>query len=588
MKSPSSRGPMDILPLNEMIERSARLYASNIALRKRTPQGWSEFTYAHLLSCVKRLANYLRETGHSKGYFIGIIGDNSPEWVIAFMAVQWIGGVVVPLDLRAKDMELSHIIEHSGLRTIFASPRWVGLLKGMIQNGDLKRETLLISLQAIDGCDHLPQVFSAFKDDARREEVTLKDLVIVQYTSGTTGNPKGVMLTHKNLASNINSLYQAVLFDQRDRFFSVLPIHHVYEGTAGNWLPLSVGASITYSRSLKSKEMLEDVRDTEPTVMLAVPLLLEKMLVGIQKRLEDSAVPIKRLMLLLKGSASLLNLIQRQTGSRLVFKALRKKMGFGKLRFFVSGGAALPPWVQKGLEDFGFGTLQGYGQSESSPVLTLNLPGRTRRGSIGLPIPDVEIKIVDRDAGGIGEIAAKGNNIMSGYYRNEADTRGAFTADGFLLTGDMGYVDTEGFLFITGRRKSIIVTKGGENVFPEEIEGLMLKSPFIEEILVVRGHHLKTGDEEVEAIIYPNFNELKRHFSEERNPSPREEDICRLIKNEIAERSRRLAPYKRIVHFTLRSEEFPKTTTNKIKRYLFEKQDLKKSNSPSLRRTLES
>ena len=577
MKSPSSRGPMDILPLNEMIERSARLYAPNIAVRKRTPQGWNEFTYAHLLSCIKRLANYLRKTGHSKGCFIGIIGDNSPEWVIAFMAAQWIGGVVVPLDSRAKEMELSHIIEHSGLRTIFVSPRLIALLKGLIQNGDLKKNTVLISLQVIDGCDHLPQVFKAFKDDARREEVAIEDLAIVQYTSGTTGNPKGVMLTHKNLSSNINSLYQAVLFNQRDRFFSILPIHHVYEGTAGNWLPLSVGASITYSRSLKSKELLEDARDTEPTVMLAVPLLLEKMLVGIQKRLDDSPGYVKRLMLLSRGCACLLNLIQRQTGSTLVFGALRKKMGFGKLRFFVSGGAALPPWVQKGLEDFGFVVLQGYGQSESSPVLTLNPPRGIRQGSIGLPIPGVEIKIVDPGAGGIGEIAAKGDNIMSGYYKNEAETRGAFTGDGFLLTGDMGYGDSEGFYFITGRRKSIIVTKGGENVFPEEIEGLMLKSPFIEEILVVRGHNLKTGDEEVQAIIYPNFNELERHFSNEKKSSLKEEDIWRLIKKEIDERSRKLAPYKRIVHFALRNEEFPKTTTNKIKRYLFEKRDLKRN-----------
>ena len=293
MKPPVSRGPMDIVPLNEMLERSARRYSSNIALKKRTPQGWSEYTYAHLLSCVKRLANYLRKTDHSKGHFIGIIGDNSPEWVIAFMAAQWIGGVVVPLDLRAKELELSPIIEHSGLKTIFASPRFIGLLRGMIKSGDLIKDTLLVSLQEIEGFDHLPYVFGAFKDDAPRERVTLEDLAIVQYTSGTTGNPKGVMLTHKNISSNINAVCQAVVVDQRDRFFSVLPIHHVYESTAGNWLPLSVGASVTYSMSLKSREMMEDTRDTEPTVMLAVPLLLEKMLIGIRKRLEESPGYIK-------------------------------------------------------------------------------------------------------------------------------------------------------------------------------------------------------------------------------------------------------------------------------------------------------
>jgi len=576
MKFTSARGPLGVFPLNEMLERSARLYGPNMALRKRTAQGWSEYTYNHLLSSVKRLANYLRERGHQKGHFVGIIGDNGPEWIIAFMAVQWIGGVVVPLDLRAKEMELSHIIDHSGLKTLFASLRFLDLLKGMVQTGDLKKETLLVSLQEVEGCDHLPYVFGAFKDDAPRERVTLDDLAIVQYTSGTTGNPKGVMLTHKNISSNINSVCQAVVVDQRDRFFSVLPIHHVYEGTAGNWLPLSAGASIIYSRSLKSREMIEDARATEPTVMLAVPLLLEKMLVGIRRKLEDSPGYVKGFTFLLKGGASLLNCVQRQSGSRLAFRTLRKKIGFAKLRFFFSGGAALPPWVQKGLEDFGFMVLQGYGQSEASPVLTLNPPIKTRPGSIGLPIPDVKIKIIDPDAQGIGEIAAKGSNIMSGYLRNEGATRGAFTSDGFLLTGDMGYVDTDGFFFITGRRRSIIVTKGGENVFPEEIEGVMLKSPFIEEILVLRGHSVKTGDEEVQAIIYPNFDELKRNSLNEEIPSPNDEDIRRVIQKEIDERGRRLAAYKRIMRFTIRNEEFPKTTTNKIKRYLFEKQDLKR------------
>lgn len=348
MKFPNTREPLGLFPLNEMLERSAKLYGSNLALRKRTPQGWSQYTYAHLLSSVKRLANYLRKAGHLKGHFIGIIGDNGPEWVMAFMAAQWIGGVVVPLDLRAKELELSHIIDHSGLKTIFASSRFVGLLKRMIQSGDLKRETLLISLQESDGCDHLPQVFAAFKDDAPREKVGLEDLAIVQYTSGTTGDPKGVMLTHKNISSNINSLYQAVVFDQRDRFFSVLPIHHVYEGTAGNWLPLSVGASVTYSRSLKSREMIEDARDTEPTVMLAVPLLLEKMFIGIRKRLDDSPHPVKGLLFLVKGCVILLDSIRKRSGSRLVFRALRRRIGFAKLRFFVSGGAALPPGFRKG------------------------------------------------------------------------------------------------------------------------------------------------------------------------------------------------------------------------------------------------
>jgi long-chain acyl-CoA synthetase len=354
------------------------------------------------------VANYLRKKGHQRGDFIGIIGENSPEWVISFMAIHWIGGIAIPLDSRAKETELRHIFDHSGVRALFTSAKNLTLLNRMIETGDLKKDILIISMEETENDNHLPRILSDFKDDAEREKVGLEDLAIVQYTSGTTGNPKGVMLTHKNISSNINSLYQAVLFDQKDRFFSVLPIHHVYEGTTGNWLPLSVGASITYSRSLKSKEMVEDARETEPTVMLAVPLLLEKMLLGIKKRLDGSPDAIKGFMALLKRSASLLNAIQKGSGSRLIFRGLRKKMGFGRLRFFVSGGAPLPPWVQKGLEDFGFIVLQGYGLSETSPVLTLNPLQETRAGSIGLPIHGVEIRIVNPDSDGIGEIAAKG------------------------------------------------------------------------------------------------------------------------------------------------------------------------------------
>ena len=505
---------------------------------------------------------------------IGIVGENGPEWVISFLAVQWIGAVAVPLDARAREMEISHIIAHSGLRTIFASERFASLLKGMIQRDDLPGGIEVISMQEIDGSVSLPRIFSEFKDDGDRAQVNLQDLAVVQYTSGTTGNPKAVMLTHQNISSNIDSLYRAVVFDQSDRFFSVLPIHHVYEGTAGNWLPLSVGASITYSRSLKSKEMLEDARDTEPTVMLAVPLLLEKMLLGIEKRLEGLPGPLRVTVGLVKRVARLLDSIQKQSGSRLVFSNIRRQLGFGKLRFFVSGGAALPPWVQKGLEGLGFVVLQGYGLSETSPVLTLNPPGDTRVGSIGLPIPGVEIRILDPDPEGRGEITAKGGNVTPGYYKNEEATRSAFTPDGFLLTGDMGYEGRDGFLYISGRKKSIIVTRGGENVFPEEIEGLMLQSPFIEEILVLRGRHPKSGDEEVQAIIYPTSEELARYFSIVGIEHPGPKDTWKVIREEIDERGARLAPYKRIIRFSLRTEEFPKTTTNKIKRYLFEGQSV--------------
>jgi long-chain acyl-CoA synthetase len=307
--------------------------------------------------------------------------------------------------------------------------------------------------------------------------------------------------------------------------------------------------------------------------MLAVPLLLEKMLLGIQKRVNESPAPVRALMISLRGAAGLFNGICKGFGNRFLWRGLRKRMGFGKLRFFVSGGAALSPSVQKGLESFGFTVLQGYGLSETSPVLALNPPQRTRLGSAGLPIPDVDLRIMDPDSHGIGEIAVKGPNVMPGYYKNDPETRNVFTDDRFFLTGDMGYQDDEGFLFITGRKKTTIVTKGGKNIFPEEIESLMLESPYIEEILVTAGRHPRTGEEEVQAIIYPNREMAERYLSQKTfgSSEQREDAVRSLLRKEIDERSQKLAPYKRIVHFNMRDEEFPKTATHKIKRYLFDR-----------------
>jgi len=254
-----------------------------------------------------------------------------------------------------------------------------------------------------------------------------------------------------------------------------------------------------------------------------------------------------------------------------MFKRIRDELGMGNLRYLVSGGAALPRWVSRALEEMGFPILQGYGLSEASPVCTLNPPTRPKNDSIGLPIPYVDVKIVDPNEEGVGELAFRGPNIMVGYYKNEEATREVLTEDGWLLTGDMGYIDDEGYIYITGRKKAVIVTPGGKNVYPEEVETALLRSPYIEEVLVLRGYNPETGAEEVQAIVYPNFEAVDEFFASKGVKNPKEEDIYALIDKEIEKWSEDLAEYKRVKRFTIREEEFPKTTTRKIKRYLFEK-----------------
>ncbi|MCX5808151.1 MAG: AMP-binding protein [Proteobacteria bacterium] len=561
------RKPFELCPLNELLERSARSFPSRIALRKRGKQGWNEYTYGQFIDAVKKVAGFLRYSGYQKGDLIGILGDNCPEWLICFMAVQWIGGIAVPLDTRAKEFEHSHIITHSGIKALFSNTRYLEGIK------NIKPQLLLISMDKNNAYPDLPDIFKKFDSYSEREELHINETAVIFYTSGTTGNQKGVALSHRNIVSDINSIYQSVIFDETDRFFSVLPISHAYENTAGNLLPLSVGASITYSQPLKPREMLEDIQDAKPTIMLAVPLLLEKLLAGIRKKMDNVPLHIKGLLGLIKGSATILNTCRQGLGGRLLYKNIREKMGFGNLRFFVSGGAALSSWVQKGMEGFGFVVLQGYGLTEASPVAAVNPPHKQKTGSVGPAIPDTEIKIINPNNEGIGEIAIKGPNVFKEYYKNEGATKDVFLPDGFFLTGDIGYVDEEGFLYITGRKKSVIITRSGLNIFPEEIESIMLESPFVEEILVIKGQNRITGDEEAHAIIYPNFDAIDEYYSDNKTVTWPDEQLKMLLQRELDERSKKLADYKKIRSFTVRNEEFPKTSTNKIKRYLFESQN---------------
>ncbi len=569
------RKGIGVRPLNEMIARSANRYPDRLAVRikdARTKK-YREYTYSEMLSAIKKIGNFLKSQGIKKGDIVGIIGENRPEWIISYFAVLWIGGVVVPLDSRAKEAEIRHILQHSEAKAVIASPVYLDMILEIKENCRKKIFSLVVSMDESDEIHNLPQIFKNYDDALPIERTDPDNLAVILYTSGTTGNSKGVMLTHKNISSNIDQMSRVIYFDENDRFFSVLPIHHVYECTAGNLTPLSVGASITYARSLKSKILFEDLKETEPTIFLAVPLLLEKILLGIQKKIEQSPIHTKGMFTVIKGGSKLLNIISRRKGSEVLFRSIREKMGFGKLRFMISGGAALPVWVARGLEELGFPLLQGYGLSETSPVLTLNPPCCPKNETAGVPLPDVELKIIDPNEDGIGEIAAKGPNIMKGYYKNPKATKEAFTEDGFFLTGDLGFIDEDGYLHITGRKKSVIVTKGGKNIFPEEVESVLLQSPFIEEILVLRGFNPDNGAEEVQAIVYPNMEKLDEYFLKKGIDNPTEKDVYEILKKEIEKYGASLSEYKRVKRFTIRDEEFPKTTTNKIKRYLFEQQN---------------
>ncbi len=571
MEIPRVRPPRGWFPIPEYLKRTGEKFPDRMAVRIRRRKKWFGYTYGELAEKAARLASFIRDQGFGKGDKISVLGENRPEWILSYFAIQWAGATVVPLDAKLKPPEYLHILNDAEVSMAFVSGHKLPDIQEIRDRvPSLKK---VIVMDDVNGELSFENVLDSFKEPAPLAEIGLEDLAVILYTSGTTGTSKGVMLTHKNISSNVDAIYQIIDINEKDRSFSYLPLHHVFEATAGMIFPLSVGVTITLARSLKPTEMIEDLRETKPTLMTTVPLLLEKFLLRIRGELKKS--PVKRGMVgVMKGLHKGLKPFLGRERSRKIFKSILSKLGFEELKYMVSGGAALPRWVSKGLEELGFPIFQGYGLSETAPVLTVNPPCCPRNASAGLPIPYVEIKIMDPDPEGIGEIAARGPNVMPGYYKNPQATKEVFTEDGWFLTGDVGYLDEDGFLYITGRKKSVIVTAGGKNIFPEEVEAVLLQSPFIEEVLVVRGANPVTGAEEVQAIVYPNFEEVDAYFKEKGIENPTEKDIEALIGEEINKYSAQLADYKKPKRFRLRDEEFPKTTTRKIKRYLFEEKSI--------------
>jgi long-chain acyl-CoA synthetase len=547
MKHRIIREPKGYKTITEMFERSAKEHPNRVMSKIKRGGVWREYTFGEVLGYVRKMAEYLRENGIKKGDFVALVSENRPEWGWGYLAIQWAGGTVIPLDARLTDVERRFLMDFAGVKGVICSRDY------LMEMEEAKKE---LKFDFILSMEDLDKIFEKYKG-IDRVELDSEDLAEILFTSGTTGSPKGVMLTHKNIVSDLEGLYQIIDVNENDVFFSILPLHHVYECTGGFLAPIYVGASVAYASSLRPNVMLEEMREIRPTVWLTVPLILEKIYQKILKTLNEQK-GVKKV---------LINLMKTFAKGRLS-KRIKASLGLDRVRYVISGGAALPEWVSKGLEDLGFPILQGYGLSETSPILTLNPPHSPRNKSVGLPIPGVEIRLFEVNERGEGEIAAKGPMVMKGYYKNEKATKEVFY-DGWFLTGDIGYFDEDGYLYITGRKKAVIVTKGGKNIYPEEIENKLTESPYIEEVLVFGAINPETGEEEVQALVYPNLDEV-RSIAHKMGRVPDDDFIYELISKEIERLSKDLAPYKRIKRFALRYEEFPKTTTRKIKRHLFE------------------
>jgi long-chain acyl-CoA synthetase len=558
--------------LSELLENSKRLYADNPALSfvDGTP-----YRYTEVYALVKDLSMMLLSRKIIPGDRVAILSQNMPHWGIAYFAITSMGAVAVPILTDFTEKEISGILHHSEVSAIVVSDKMAARLKGIcpeslhtvIVADDFKlvNRDMLHNKGQVAVIEQLSQWKKKnVKIDPGQGTITEpgeEDLAAILYTSGTTGNPKGVMLTHKNLVSNAINTSHIQKINADDRLLSVLPLAHTYECTIGFLIPVMSGASIWYLDKLPTPSVLiPAMQKVQPTMMLTVPLIIEKVYrVQVLPKIMKSTV----LRTLFRNS------FLRRKIHGMAGKKLYKTFG-GHLRFFGIGGAKLAADAEKFLRDAGFPYAIGYGLTETSPLLAGSSPDLTRFRSTGFGIPGQLLKISDPDPDtGEGEILAKGPNITRGYYKDEEQTAKAFTPDGWFRTGDLGVFDSDNYLYIKGRLKNMVVGPSGENIYPEEIESVINKQSMVLESIVyeMRGALV--------ARIHLNYEELDQYYLElkktARDVHIQMSDIVNKKLNEIKQRvNSEVNRFSKISKVIAQSEPFEKTPTKKIKRYLYQ------------------
>jgi len=556
-----------VASLQDMILQSAARFTNLPALQDLASTPIGSLTYTELLEHVLMFGSALRKLGLKERTTIAVISENRVQWTLSYLTAMAFNHIIVPIDKNLPQSEIFNIIHESDAEVIIYSDGF----RSMMSEAKLvlKRLKIFISMdlsESSDGVLSMPELIRQAVPITKTElpKIELDEPAEIIFTSGSLGRAKGVMLTQRNLAANLVGMRQSFTIYTTDKFLSILPIHHTYECTCGQLCPIYSGASVWYSRSLKT--IVEDMTKVQPTMVLGVPLIFEKMFRKIYKTIQADkvkSVVIKPMIHI----TDFLSLIGWKNSKKLIFKELHKNFG-GNIRAFIVGGAAPDPSVAKGLREFGFNFIQGYGLTETAPIIALNRLEAFKDTAAGIPLPNVQIKIVEPDENGVGEIIAKGDNVMLGYYKNKSLTDSVIL-DGWFYTGDLGMFDEDGFLHISGRKKNVIITKNGKNVFPEEIEDILHLNTFIKEVLVYAEKSDKVEDYVIAAQIVPD-HETFIELSEKNNVPITPEFIRSTIDDAIKLANKSLPIYKQIRKFNIRENEFEKTTTQKIKRYLIQ------------------
>jgi long-chain acyl-CoA synthetase len=510
--------------------------------------------YRESLERIEAAARWLHAGGVCRGDKVALTGKNSPEWAVAYLGILFAGAVVVPIDYQLKNDESDLLIKTSGAKILFVDE------EKYEHCGTLGLPGGLVSLKKGIGT----YVYDLDGPRAEIEEAREEDLAAILFTSGTMGNPKGVMLTHKNLVSDCY-LAQGTPFPvyHTDVFYALLPLHHAYTMLAVFIEVISTGAELVFGKKMVTPLILKDLKQGKITVFLGVPMLFNKLLAGILRGVRAKGPVVYGLINALMGLSGFIKKVFKVNPGKKIFHAILEQASLSTLRVCVCGGGPLAPSVFRKYNQLGIDFVQGYGLTETSPIINLNPITHYKETSVGRVVPQVDMKILNPDERGIGEVVVKGPMVMKGYYEMPEETAASFTPDGYLKTGDLGYLDDEQYLYLTGRAKNMIVTEGGKNVYPEEIENEFQLFDEVDQILV-RGfvQDKKMKIEGIEALVYPNLEVLKDSGGAVMGKG----EIRSRIEAIIAEVNQRLLSYQKIERLVILDEPLEMTTTKKIKR----------------------
>ena len=550
----------------QQFREKQQTFSEKVALQIITEKGKESFTYRQISREIGKIGLFLQRSGIQAGNSVGILMENHPRWGIAFLAVQSAGAVVVPFDILHQTETLAALIQHSECKLLICSEKTFSKLREIQSLLPNPLPVLTTGQTGQEGVHHWDTVLEQTEQAAHLPLVSrgLDESFVIIYTSGTTGNPKGVVLTQRNVYRNVVELLSIVQVSSDDHILSVLPLYHVLALMTNFVIPLCAGARVTYLDVLEAQQIFRTFQEEGITVFVCIPQFYYLVHQRIFQEMARQPFIKKFLFRRLLAVSRFCHRRLGWTPGKLFFAPIHEKLG-SRFRLFGVGGARFDPEIAQSFRDLGFTLIEAYGMTETAALATVTPPGSNSMGSVGLPLPHVQIRIDQPDENGIGEVLIRGKNVMKGYWNNLEATAETLNND-WLHSGDLGYLSAKGFLYITGRKKDVIVLSSGKNIFPEELEHFyQVHCPFIKEmcILGVPDDTSSGEQEKLHSVIVPDFSYSK---------SQQVVNIFNMIRYTLETLSQRLPPYQRVRSFEIRTDPLPRTTTRKIKRFQVQKE----------------